>query len=34
MEIQKRFDRILAIFVILQSKPVTSAQSLAERFEV
>lgn len=34
MEIQKRFDRILSIFVILQSKPITSAQSLAERFEV
>lgn len=34
MDIQKRFDRILAIFFLLQSKPVVKAQELADRFDV
>lgn len=34
MEIDKRFERILAIFIQLQAKPVVRAQDLAERFEV
>ncbi len=34
MEINKRFDRILAIMVQLQSKKVVTAQELADRFEV
>ena len=34
MDIDKRFDRILAIFVQLQARPVVRAQDLADRFEV
>ncbi|MBW3519305.1 YafY family protein [Flavobacterium sp. NKUCC04_CG] len=34
MDINKRFDRILAILVQLQSKKVVTAQELAARFEV
>ncbi|WP_430611908.1 helix-turn-helix transcriptional regulator [Flavobacterium sp. JP2137] len=34
MDITKRFDRILAIFIQLQSKKVVTGQELADRFEV
>ncbi len=34
MDIQKRFDRILAIFLQLQAKPLVKAQDLADKFEV
>lgn len=34
MDIKKRFDRILSIFIHLQSKPIVTAQELADRFEV
>lgn len=34
MDIDKRFERILAIFIQLQSKPVVKAQDLADRFQV
>lgn len=34
MDIDKRFDRILAIFVQLQARPVVRAQDLADKFEV
>lgn len=33
-DIKKRFDRILAIYMHLQAKPVVTAASLAEKFEV
>lgn len=33
-DIQKRFDRILAIYMHLQAKPVVTAASLADKFEV
>ncbi|QRY58004.1 helix-turn-helix transcriptional regulator [Sphingobacterium siyangense] len=33
-DIQKRFDRILAIYMHLQAKPVVTAAALAERYEV
>ncbi|WP_312362926.1 YafY family protein, partial [Sphingobacterium sp.] len=33
-DIQKRFDRILAIYMHLQAKPVVTAGALAERYEV
>lgn len=34
MDIQKKFDRIVAIFFQLQAKPIVRAQDLADRFEV
>ena len=34
MDIKKRFDRILSVFIHLQSKPIVTAQELAERFNV
>lgn len=34
MDIKKRFDRILSIFIHLQSKPIVTAQELADRFDV
>jgi len=34
MEIEKRFNRILSIFIQLQSKPIIRAQDLAEKYEV
>lgn len=34
MDIQKRFDRIVAIFLQLQSKSLVKAQDLADKFEV
>lgn len=34
MDIKKRFDRIISIFIHLQSKPIVTAQELADRFEV
>lgn len=34
MDIKKRFDRIVSIFIHLQSKPVVTAQELADRFDV
>ncbi len=34
MEINKRFDRVLAIFIQLQSKKVVTGQELAQRFDV
>ena len=34
MDIQKRFERVLAIYFQLQAKPLVRAQELAERFEV
>ncbi|WP_447641747.1 MULTISPECIES: helix-turn-helix transcriptional regulator [Chitinophagaceae] len=34
MDIQKRFDRILGIFLQLQAKPLVTAHYLAEKFEV
>ncbi|MDA3613860.1 helix-turn-helix transcriptional regulator [Polluticaenibacter yanchengensis] len=34
MDIDKRFDRILAIFVQLQSRPIVRAQDMADRFQV
>ncbi len=34
MEIDKRFERILAIYIQLQSKSVITAQDLADRFQV
>ncbi|QBQ40478.1 YafY family transcriptional regulator [Sphingobacterium psychroaquaticum] len=34
MDIQKRFDRILNIYMLLQAKPLVRAQDLAVRFEV
>lgn len=34
MDIKKRFDRIVSIFIHLQSKPIVTAQELADRFEV
>ncbi len=34
MDIQKRFDRILAIYFHLQAKPIVKAQDLADRFGV
>lgn len=34
MEITKRFDRILAIFIQLQAKPIVKAQDLADKFQV
>lgn len=34
MDIDKRFERILAIYIQLQSKPVITAQDLANRFQV
>ncbi len=34
MDIRKRFERILAIFFQLQSRPVVKAQELADRFDV
>lgn len=34
MDIEKRFERILAIFIQLQSRPVITAHELAERFQV
>ncbi|PUV21964.1 helix-turn-helix transcriptional regulator [Sphingobacterium athyrii] len=33
-DIQKRFDRILAIYMHLQAKPVVTAAALAEKYEV
>lgn len=33
-ETPKRFDRIVAIFIQLQSKKIVKAQELADRFEV
>lgn len=34
MDIDKRFERILAIFIQLQAKPVVKAQDLADKFQV
>lgn len=34
MDIEKRFNRILALFLQLQSRPIVRAQDLADRFEV
>ncbi|WP_413511994.1 helix-turn-helix transcriptional regulator [Myroides odoratus] len=34
MDIKKRFDRIVSIFIHLQAKPIVTAQELANRFEV
>lgn len=34
MDIKKRFDRIISIFIHLQSKPIVTAQELADRFDV
>ncbi|NGM61282.1 YafY family transcriptional regulator [Sphingobacterium sp. SGG-5] len=34
MDIEKRFDRILAIYFHLQAKPVVKAQDLADKFQV
>lgn len=34
MDIQKRFDRIIAIYIQLQSKPIVKAQELADKFDV
>ncbi|RZJ90469.1 MAG: YafY family transcriptional regulator [Chryseobacterium sp.] len=34
MDIDKRFERILAIFIQLQAKPVVRAQDLADKFQV
>lgn len=34
VDIQKRFDRILAVYMHLQSKPVVTATELADRYEV
>lgn len=34
MDIQKRFDRILSIFLQLQSKPIVKAKDLADKFDV
>ncbi len=34
MDIEKRFDRILAIYFHLQAKPVVRAQDLADKFQV
>jgi len=34
MEIEKRFERILAIYFHLQAKPVVKAQDLADKFQV
>jgi len=34
MDIEKRFDRILAIYFHLQAKPVIKAQDLADKFQV
>ncbi len=34
MDIKKRFDRIVSLFIHLQSKPVVTAQELADRFNV
>ncbi len=34
MDIEKRFDRILAIYFHLQAKPVIKAQNLADKFQV
>lgn len=30
MDIKKRFDRILSVFIHLQSKPIVTAQELAD----